>query len=176
MEGDSLSMPCDHDSALRGTDRADAICGSRYETDVDMPHRDRIAKQAGGVSLQHKALLATDSALPETFDIRGKASLPIQRPDETPIADSWSDFFIPTMPTDNSISGSLVNYWTGLNDDFELAEVGSFPAYCDNWEDGSNSVRGTAGLGNKDDERRLFVMNTQLMECSSTARLLCITH
>ena len=152
------------DGACNNTDTgvagADDICESRYAEDVASEHRTTIMEQHETEMLQHRALLASsggDSNLPQNFDINGKDSLPIRRPDSdgTQIAASWAALFDGTQELDNSISGTEDHYWTGLAWDadgggiFTLATVNigtlSIPdihlALCDDWKTNAGSVR-----------------------------------
>ena len=187
------------DNMTRGVGGADSICGSRYTEDVASEHRTTIMEQHETGALQHKALLASsggDSNLPQNFDIKGKDSYPIRRPDGTQIAASWADFFDGTQDLDDSISGANDRYWTGLSFDtvadiFELAVSADtlvITNTCDDWEiniatpDGGSTLNyGTIGRGNEIGERRLVISRyfcdaTLSLGNPVSVNLLCITH
>ena len=162
-----------------GTDRADAICAARYGMDAGTDDdRARIAGEAetARISLQHKALLATEDdmgGLPESFDIRGKDSLKLQRPDgRTTIANSWSDFFTPDMPARGKVSesgGLLV--WTGITENFTLGN------HCQNWTSPDDTEYGHYGWTDKTSNDRLGDSTpNRICSTAASSRFICITH
>ena len=145
MSGDSSFSPRCPDPAgapANGPERADAICANQYESDVDETPRDRIAQEG---EPRHTALLARSNDLPkEVFPVRGKDTLEIKRPDETLIADSWDQFFDPSVDLSTtggvSVTGTNVQYWTGWfveADQFTPRGSGGDSLYCGNPGDGS---------------------------------------
>ena len=183
--GDCPALPAS--APANGPTRADAICANRYEADVDEASRDRIAGEGNS---QHTAMLARSNDPPrEVFPVRGKDTLEIKRPDETLIADSWDQFFDPSIDLSAaggvSVTGTNVQYWTGW---FE--EAGQFTPrgssgdflYCGNvgdgagayWTVGTDVVQGKRGVGNAVNEGRL---NMGGRSCNANnVRILCITH
>ena len=196
MTGDGMDGTCDNTDT--GVDGADDICESRYAEDVPSEHRTTIMEEHETGTLGHKALLAAsggDSNLPQNFDINGKDSLPIRRPDGTQIAASWTALFNGAQDLDDSISGTEDLYWTGLNwssadSIFKLAVPGGLAATntCNDWgtniatpDGGSTLNYGSGGRGSEiGDDRfianRYFCDSTIAISHSVSVHLLCITH
>ena len=159
-----------------GLGRADAICQASYEMDVSEADRMRIAGEAevGETGVQHRALLATEDSmggLPQSFDIHGKDSLPIQRPDgTTAIAASYSDFFTLDTPTPSAVGVGVVIttvwVWTGLDNSLGLGN------HCGKWM--STSGNASVARGDNVDNTRLHALD--FGPCGDFYRLLCITH
>ena len=201
MSGDGMDGSCDN--MTRGVAGADDICESRYAEDVASEHRTTIMEQHETGTLGHKALLASsggDSNLPQNFDINGKDSQPIRRPDGTQIAPSWAAFFNGAQDLDDSISGTEDSYWTGLQWDtdagtFALSPLtGEATTTCDDWSSNVRSVPsgtpgadpianyGAFGSGDEIGATRIssvgvfFCNSTRLSSASVDTYLLCITH
>ena len=182
MQDSGMGGDCANPTGDDGVVGADAICAARYSMDAgNGDDRNRIAEEArvGRISLKHKALLAAEDdngGLPQAFDIRGKDSLPIRRPDETKIADSYSDFFTPTTPLRNAISMNdpANRYFTGMNDTFMLIPMG----HCQNWTSPDSADEGRYGLANSKDSW----LSSGQGGCDSATTpfsfhgILCITH
>ena len=195
MSGDGMDGACDN--MTRGVDGADSICGNRYTEDVPSEHRTTIMEQHETGALQQKAFLASsggDSNLPQNFDINGKDSLPLRRPDGTQISLSWAAFFNGEQDLDNSIFGTDELYWTGLVWDSAMREfilasavgVAVVATYhCDDWttntqsrDGGSNLDYGMLGKADQTGEGRFGIFGGlgQQRFCQRDRVLLCITH
>ena len=190
------------DNMTRGVDGADGICESRYTEDVASEHRTTIMERHETGALGHKALLASsggDSNLPQNFDINGKDSYPIRRPDSdsTQIAPSWADFFNGAKDLENTVSGTEDIYWTGLewnsaDRNFNLATPpsGSIATRtCVDWSTSNDAGsrdglmpldptpinEGAIGRGSESETgfNRIWY---GAQRCGSSSRLLCITH
>ena len=185
------------DNMTPGVDGADDICESRYTEDVASEHRTTIMEQHETGTLQHKALLASnggDSNLPQNFDINGKDSYPIRRPDSdsTQIAPNWAAFFNAEQDLDNAVSGTEDLYWTGLfgvsGPNFTLAAVpstitGLYNTYlCEDWstKDEVSSGKGNLGTRGRGDEVGTNRLDNRIgggtTPCNDSRVLLCITH
>ena len=195
MSGDGMGGACDNtDTGVAG---ADSICGSRYAEDVASEHRTTIMEQHETGTLQHKALLASsggDSNLPQNFDINGKDSQPLRRPDGTQIAPSWAAFFDGGQDIDNSVFGTENLYWSGLQwvpADQEYILGLPMPIFliatqtCSDWS--TSMLMGTGvpaptnfgrlGNGGQTDEKRIDISSTGSNAiCNLGRALLCITH
>ena len=135
MSSGTGSDECGGIGSGTGTARADSICQARYDDDVDPDDRTRITGElddSGAASPQHKALLAADGALPQSFEIRGKDTLTLKRPDgSTTVANSYADLFDPEVDLLAPFSSDNLSYFTGLTtmeDEFILGDN------CTNWE------------------------------------------
>ena len=167
-----------------GPARADAICANQYESDVSPDDRDRIA---GEGEPRHTAMLVRSNDPPkEVFPVRGKDTLKIQRPDETLIADSWDQFFDPSVNTANDVTGSSVTYWTGWHSyagQFTPVNSGGDWLYCGNAGDGAGAywtvgtvfVFAKTAKGNAVNEERLYDAGSLVCD-SNNIRILCIAH
>ena len=117
---------------------ADNICQMRYAVDGG-------ESAPGGT---HKAIIATSTSLPQNFSIPNKESRAVQRPDGTPIANNWTDFFTASEPISVPIAdGPQRTFWTGLDADF-----GS-DLNCSDWT--ATTAQGAVGRSSKVDEKRL---------------------
>ena len=187
LSGVAGSSPCPAPAGAptNGPKRADAICADQYESDVDETSRNRIA---GEGKPRHTAMLARSNDLPkEVFPVRGKDTLEVQRPDETLIADSWDQFFDPSIDLSAagvSVTGTNVQYWTGW-----FVEAGQFTPrgsggnylYCGNAGDGSggywtSSNTGRYGKGDVTGPGRLDEDVSGCGNVSGPNYILCITH
>ena len=197
MSGDGMDGSCDNMTAY-ADGGADDICESRYAEDVASEHRTTIMEQHETGTLGHKALLASsggDSNLPQNFDINGKDSQPIRRPDGTQIAASWATFFNGEQDIDNSVSGTDDRYWIGLRWDsvtsifsVEFADSSIATIACDAWSTASPGSSGSlnfglSGQGDQKGRERIVAMGDAYCESSDSVTresvdryLLCITH
>ena len=189
MNGGNCPAPAG--APANGPERADAICANQYESDVMEVDRDRIAQEAGGLEVRHTALLARSNDPPrEVFPVRGRGASEIKRPDETLIADSWDQFFDPTVDLSTTggamvVAGSNIDYWTGWwreTDQYTpMTSSGEF-RYCgpsaSYWTSNGNSIpdgQGGTGRSSSIRETRLGQVGFSL-GCSNPTRILCITH
>ena len=204
MRGDmngGVSLPCSApaDAPTDGLMRADAICAARYDTDVSADSRDRIAEEG---EPRHTAMLVRLNDPPkEVFPVRGKDTLEIKRPDETLIADSWDQFFDPTVDFSATggasvAAGTSYSYWTGwwVSADLYTPKASMDRVRCCSsdplsysssdydgkcWKDGSSGgPLGTRGESNSVGVTRIaepdMAMAAQV--CNNSYRILCITH
>ena len=187
MNGGTCSDPAG--APTNGPERADAICADRYEADVDETSRNRIAEEGNP---RHTAMLARSDDPPrEVFPVRGKDTLPIQRPDGTTlIADSWDQFLDPSVDLSAaggaSVSAASVNYWTGwwLSTGVYTPATSSVQQfYCNGpsnmvgayWTSSTAMTNDIGRYGNSSavDTSRIA---TNGDACQSLHNILCITH
>ena len=195
----SLSCSAPADAPTDGLTRADAICANQYESDVDETSRNRIA---GEGEPRHTAMLVRSNDPPrEVFPVRGKDTLKIQRPDETLIADSWDQFFDPTVDLSATggasvAAGTSDSYWTGwwVSADLYTPKASMDRVRCCSsdplsysssdyddkcWKNGaSGGSLGTRGESNSVGVTRIAEPNigTAARICNYSYSIVCITH
>ena len=182
-----------------GKDAADLFCEDSFGAS---PNEGDALTVPSGYPLTHRALIATTGDNPIAWELVGNSSyfssLEVKRPDATgtKITDSWRDLFTYSESGSNlSIIGSNimvdpptvaltdpdVDAWTGL----VLASMDDTPDQfaigntCGDWKDSSAGM-GHIGIpldaSETDNTVILFIFGYALINCSSTAGIICVTY
>ena len=187
-----VNEPCPGTADADGRDAADDICAGSYTgilfnpctmADMDVgsaivdTQRTNIEANVPS-NLIHRAVLNTDETDLDANNIISmgpdREQRTVRRPDNTPIADNWNDFFDASGNTRANITGaSASDYWTGIS---------SGPSFsgstnnCGNvlgvpWIDSASGNSGIAGNPNQINSTRFN--RAPLVACSNLRSLLC---
>ena len=142
------------DGDIGGVNGATAIC------EMD-------ASGIGGLApgLTHRVVIGAASNDPKNYFSNDP---PVQRPDRTVIANTYSDFFDPAVDAINAVSSSGVAAWTGLN-----TQGISGSAHCNNWTF-NGYQNGAYGYLSSTNNARLNQGSND--PCNSSYRLICISY
>ena len=141
---------------IGGVNGATTIC----ETDAS-----GIAGLAAG--LTHRAVIATAANDPRSYTNNNR---PVQRPDGTPITDTYADFFDRNVTASNSVvtASSSRFSWTGI------AITGGPSAYhCQNWTSAAITDLGNRNNNATPTRYRFQVTDS---ECDNIQHILCISY